>query len=401
MSLRQSIRIADGVSFPARRTARAIIAFTAVCLVTGSVSAWDILTPDRTLMIASNRHLPDETFILGGDLKLMGQADDDLFAITKGKVDLKGSAGNDLWAIAGEVLIDGKVADHARIAAFRGVTVNGNIGGSLAAYGSTIHVATNAVVGGASYLVGENLLLEGTFTGAANFQGVSVTLAGHFMTNITIIAAQNIVLVPGAVIDGNLAYRAPSELVPPEDVTIRGRLYRLPPAVEKPTTIADWAFKLAMLAGAIIVGLLLVTMFPAHVTRTMQHIHQSQWKCLLAGLASFCLLPMLALVVAITIVGFPLALITGMFYIAILYLGKFYAALMIGRLLLLRRPGASAQVALMLGLLVVFLGVNLPGPLGAAAWCWATWLGMGAIIMANVDRRVPVVLVQPPPPGPV
>ena len=101
--------------------------------------------------------------------------------------------------------------------------------------------------------------------------------------------------------------------------------------------------------------------------------------------------PVAALIAGLTLVGLPLALVALALWALGIYLGKIPIALFLGRTVLGPRGGGGPTLALLVGLLAVFVAVNLPfvgwivnlaltliGVGGLFAWALAAYRGSRA-----------------------
>jgi hypothetical protein len=102
------------------------------------------------------------------------------------------------------------------------------------------------------------------------------------------------------------------------------------------------------------------------------------------GFAALVTIPIAALIVAITVIGLPLAITSFVIWLASLYLAKIIVAEFIGRSLLKQ----GGVVSLFVGLLIVIVAVNIP-ILGGLLNFLMCLLGMGALVMTIylVNRR--------------
>ncbi len=157
-----------------------------------------------------------------------------------------------------------------------------------------------------------------------------------------------------------------------------------------------FAWRLVWLVGAFGVGLLLYLllpgMFQARLTSGAQF-----GRRLLIGLASFPLALTAALVLLLTVVGIPLAVLLGLSWVAALYLAHIVVSALLGRALT-RIEGESMRdfgLALVAGLLLVTVLVNLPW-IGFPARLVLTCVGLGALFesarAAWLEHRRPAAI---------
>ncbi len=352
------------------------------------------LAPDETIQNLLLVHAPE--------IILDGLAADDVFllalpansaagAMTNDNLRLNGTFSNDVWAVGVNVRVTGTINDHARIAALRLLDINGAVHNGLLAAGETVRIGTEARIGRQAFVVGTDVILEGLVQGPASIRAHRVTVAGTIEGD-TIIRAQDVVLLPGARIEGNLVYTMARELVPPPGAHVAGALRRHTEPTSPATPRMDWAMTTQsfLLAGALATGMLLFWLSPTLASQSVQVIRLGPWRAALVGFAAFCLIPVTALLLFITLVGIPLALVGGLLFVVLMYFGRILTAAAMGALIF-RAGGTSCAsrffAGLTVGLLCLFLLANLPSPFGLVIWFASTWVGMGGILLAALDRR--------------
>lgn len=208
-------------------------------------------------------------------------------------------------------------------------------------------------------------------------------------------------MIPGAHIEGDVRHSAARDPISDSRVRIRGALTRSEDGDSyvfiREWSEIGWVGQVYLYAAAVLTGIIFMGLMPGYVSRSVRLVRRSFWKSLLAGSIWFVLIPIGILLVAATLVGLPAALLAGMLYGTLLYVSKVVVALAFGGVLLRRRGQHSfgpACGALLLGMLFLYLGTNLPivGP-------WITWLivltGLGALLLAM--RPVPASATVPPP----
>ncbi len=104
------------------------------------------------------------------------------------------------------------------------------------------------------------------------------------------------------------------------------------------------------------------------------------WVSLLVGFILLVVAPVAAAVVMLTLIGIPLALLMLFGYLVVLYVGRVFVGLAIGRWLFtkFRRPQMSLYVDLLVGLLILWLLGVIPY-VGWAVRAVALLLGLGAL----------------------
>lgn len=359
--------------------------------------------------LATNDVLRGELWMLAGTASLAGRAEDDLFILCTGTAtdeksppafQLTGTVLGDLWAGGENVAVKGAVGRHARVFGIKTAVISAKVDRNLMAMANAVQIDSGGEIQGDCIIVARDVIADGIVHGDAAIIGQHVTLAGDFRSNITV-TATDITVMPGTRIAGNLRYLMDKDLVLDSSVSLGGRIMRMepePPAPVSPT--GGLALQLGLYAAALLVGMAFTSLFPGLAASGVNRLYLAPWRCLLQGFVAFCLIPMSALVLLMTLVGIPMSLLLLLAYPMAIYLGKIPVALLLGHFVL-RRGGRTTPapflLTLVIGLLVVYAAVNLPFPVGLAAWFAITFAGIGAMVGAIIERRS---LPFPPPPVP-
>src|SRR5262249_14223110 len=108
----------------------------------------------------------------------------------------------------------------------------------------------------------------------------------------------------------------------------------------------------------------------------------------LTGFLALVLIPLAIGVLAVTIIGFPLAMLLFAAYVALVLLSGVFVSYRVGESLLAHahRAQASRWVRIVLGTLVVSLGMTLPF-VGWIVACLVIMGGVGALALERRDAR--------------
>ena len=153
-----------------------------------------------------------------------------------------------------------------------------------------------------------------------------------------------------------------------------------------------WMGSLLALLVMGLAAIALSSSWPARVAATLRTRPSGS---ALTGLGVLIFTPMVAGVLAVTLVGIPLALVLLSLYLAILLLATVMVAYRIGSWLFERmnRPQASPWARMALGVFVVSLAISIPfaGPLFAIAVLIA---GTGALVLERRELFKPPALAS-------
>jgi len=365
-------------------------------------------------LVTGNQTTTNELWVQARTVTFSGVAEEDCFLLADSisqatttnpaTVRLSGTFHSDLWAAGENVDMTGTTSHHARLAALKTCTVSGSIGRNLMAFAPTIVLGTNTTVGGDTLLVGQDIIVSGTISGDSRILGTKVTLAGQFNGNLNV-TASDITVMPGTRIAGNLVYQMDRDLVLDSRVELGGKIIRqeiLEPQEEAPLTSASLILQLALLSGAIMVGLVFVSLMPGVVALSVHKLSESVWRCILFGFVTFALVPMMAFFLLFTLVGIPLSIMLILAYTLLMYVSKIITGLFVGHLLLRRKTPTPPNLlfpVMALGLLILYAASSLPFPFGILCWFIMTLAGMGALVGAILDRRIPVMVSYPQDPA--
>jgi cytoskeletal protein CcmA (bactofilin family) len=337
--------------------------------------------------------LRDEMWISAPTVTISGEALDDLFAAGN-ILDLRGNFKSDVWGCGTQVIAAGRFSDHVRLVA-KMVQVSGTLGNSLTTIGTTVKIDPTAVIAKNMLCFGETIISEGTVGGNVRIVAQQATLGGKIAGDVSI-AAQEIVILPGTVIGGNLNYTSPKELVLSPSVMLGGKLdrtFEVPPPKQylNPNLAGHFVFALA----ALLTGLAFSSVFSGYSTNSVQLLRTSHSTCLLIGFAALFLIPLSAFLLLFTLIGAPLSILLFLFYLILLYLSKIAVGFWLGALILRRKEitKQNRTGALALGLLVIYT-LTAVTALSFIINVLVAVAGLGALLLALF--RKPVLIIQAP-----
>ncbi|MBI9021336.1 MAG: polymer-forming cytoskeletal protein [Verrucomicrobia bacterium] len=336
--------------------------------------------------------LREEMWVSAQTVTIGGDASNDLFAVAS-TIELNGTFYGDTWGCGDSISTDGIFFNDLRLMS-RTAHVSGILHGSLIAAGTTVKIERTANLYGDALCLGENVIVEGTIAGDVRIMAQRVTLGGQISGDVSI-TAQDIVVLPGTVVNGNLTYTAPNELVLSQAVTLNGDLKRtfaaVPPRqIFKPNLLGHFLFGIA----ALVTGLVFTSLFPRYAGGTFNALRTSRGFCLLAGFAGLVMLPMTSFLLLFTVIGLPLSILLLLFYLILLYLSKIVVALWIGAALLRRKELTKRTVAapLMLGLLIIYALTGFVA-ISLIVNILIVIFGLGALLLALFKK--PVLIIRP------
>ncbi len=308
-------------------------------------------------MIAGGDVLLDEpvegnAFAAGGRVEVRERIDRSAF-VSGGDVTIAGSVGRNLYAAGGEVRVtpEARVEGKASLAG-GSIEINGAIGGKLRAYG-------------------EKIVINGSVGGDVETTGESIRIG------------------PDARIAGRVVYRSHDDIVVDPAAQVGG-------GVSEARKDREWLRKLgrgATIAGGITVslgmvllGAVLILGMPRFSREAAATIRRKPWQSAGLGFVMLIGVPFAIVILAITLVGIPLALLLAFGYVALLLLGFLVAAIFVGDTVLERIDGARLEsvwwraLFLLLALAAIAIVKQVPFA-GDLVW-WLLFLaGLGAFTM--------------------
>ena len=381
-----------------------------ILFVSSAVAPAIQLIATDDFILHAGQTMTNECWVTAKTVEVNGTVKDDFLTVCLGgpilfgNVWLRGIFHNDIWALGNSVEFTGAAAEHTRLFATGKIILSGKVGISAVAAGKAVTLTTNSVIQGDALLVGQSVVVAGDIRGHLRVLANTATLHGHVDGNVRI-AADDIVVMPGTKIGGDLVYTSPKDLfLDPGKVELDGQLVRTEIElfqVQAPQpTFSDIILSQAYLyLGALVAGLPFVAIFPRFTGRAVRWVRQSAWKCTFVGFIAFCLIPLTSVFVFFTIIGIPLSLLLLLAYAIMIYLSKIIVALGLGGMALRRhgpQPFSRVFVALSLGLIALYVVTALPW-IGSIAM-FVIWLtGLGGIAFAIFSSQVAAELPLPPP----
>lgn len=315
---------------------------------------------------------------------------------------IKGNIVGDLLATGRRVDIDGSVSGNV-IAFAESVTIRGTVGGLVIGAGSTFELEGSRV-GGNLVVAGEKLSVDSRSDVAGNvvIAGNNAAIEGPVGKDLYSFAevvelnssvGQNmeafgnrVRLLDDAHVVGNARLRIKSEdrFHRAAGAKVDGEVEFLDVPKrfedENPYTSATfYLWQLARLVSALLVGLALLWLVPAFRSATVGGGIEGL-KTAGIGLIAVISLPIVAGVIALTLIGIPFSFVTLIAWIVFMYLAKIVMGLFVGRILLANTKYKASDVAILLvGLVVILVAVNLPAIGGVVSFV-LTVLGVGLIV---------------------
>ncbi len=366
-----------------------LVATVAVTVLLGAAPALAVETragqavrvgPDEVvnddLYVASSRttvegRVRGDLISLGGSLRLRGSVDGDAL-VAAGTAEVLGAVGASLRVIAGTLVVEGAVGRDATVA---GGTVEFERGSRIA---RDVAVAAGTV--SLRGEVGRNAHLAGGRTEISGTVGGNVVVRGG-----------EVVLLPTAVVRGSLTYSSDRPVTMSPGATVVGRVVERPYAVPRPSA-AQALRGVRVVLGILdffwllVLALVLVAVVPGPALASAGALRGRPWASLVIGLALAFLIPVLTMMLTLTLVGIPLAIVVVLGGTLAVFLAHVAAALAIGQLLFPSLRSRYSEAAIGAGLIAI--ATNLP-VVGYALRMLVLAFGLGALVVAWWGRRTP------------
>ena len=270
----------------------------------------------------------------GGQVVIDEPVNDDLF-VSGGMIEINAPV-DSVVAAGGTIIINAPIAGDA-IAAGGTITVNDRIGGKLVAAGGDItvngEVGTNAVLTGGTVTLGPGAAIARD----AMISGGQVVNAGTVAGNLTVRAQT----FDNRGTAGNLDIHLSD---PDREFS---RIFHI--------------FGIIFTLGMLILGLLLLHTMPSRFLAVEEDVRESALLKTIAGFFGIILAFILLILVSITVVLLPIALLLWALFFTGLLLSTLFVSLALGRVIvrLLKREAPSWQLFI-LGFVILNLAFRIP-----------------------------------------
>lgn len=369
-----------------------LLLLTPFLLVTVA-SAANNETKPRVVVLAKDEVVNKDYFAAGDSVTLSGTVNGDAY-LAGSNVIVEGTVNGDLIAAGGMVDIRGNILNNVRVAGGQ-IVVSAKIDKNLTVAGGSVNITDSAKIGGSLVAGAGTLSVFAPIGKSVNIGTGQATFGNTIGGDITAGAGQ-ITLTPNAKVSGDLTYwsQSPAQIQPGAQI-LGKTTHNLPPAkvVERarPARIlgiftgVSLAFKIVGLLSALIIGLLLLKFFPIYTQRTVDVIAQKPWASLGIGFLTAVLTPIVLVILLITVIGIPIAMILLVTFLVVAYFAKIFVSLVFGqKFLQLFGQKIGSGWSLLSGLVIYGLITVVP-ILGWIVTILVVLFGLGAILLEEKD----------------
>ena len=370
----------------------ALVAVLAFGVSPHEAKAAEVRTGDE-VTIGTSERIEGDLYIFADTIRVNGVVTGDLIAAGR-VIRVTGQVGGANLA-AEDVEVSGQVDRSLRVAG-ADIDVEGTVGGDVLAASGKLRLFPNATVGEDMLIGGGEVTVDGAvggdIRGSADELTVSNTVGGRLDVEV-----ETLTLTGTARVAGDVRYSADEDAEVAQGAQVGGETVRRAQN-EEGLGSGDYRvglWELGRLLAGLITGLLLVLFIPRAMARVADQARINVIWTALVGLLWLVLAPVAMVILLVTVLGIPFALVLLGMYLIVLYLSQVFVGMAIGRAILPKgwdRDGRGYNL-LAMAIGVTLLGVlrGIPAPVvGLVVGAITAVIGLGAFVRAIRIKPLPV-----------
>ncbi len=306
-------------------------------------------------------------YAAGNVVEIYGTVNGDLFLAGNDITVDSDNINGDIFAAGNSVTIKGQPKGSVRIAG-QFLDISAQVRDNVMAFGQSLKVDKDSVIGGHLTFFGQMLSMSGNVNGELEGAMGTLNLSGRVGGDADIYLSDssdnNLNLADSAIVEGTLYYQSFKELPINDQATLGGVSFNEITKPAKNKVDNDWFFgAIISFFMLLIVGMIGIYLCPKYFSRAYTSVKEHPIKTFFLGLLLLIVTPLAAVLVAITVIGLPVALIALVFWAVGLYLAKVMAAWLIGKFvkkLVFPKYKWHKLTTLAMGILIMILVGKIP-----------------------------------------
>lgn len=328
-------------------------------------------------------------FFAGNTVVVNGDVNGSAFAAGT-NIYINGTVNGDLFVAGTNIEINGTVLGNI-YGAGQDITYNSNTSqGDVAFAGQRIYISTDAVANRELFAAGTIVNIDGTVARDFYGAGADITISGTVGRNVWL-DAQDIQLLSSGTIGGDLYYRS-EQKANLRSGTIQGNTEWKKVERTHEMTQRTWSSRLMgalfTIVSSILIWTAITLLKPEVWEKTSAKIFAQPLKTLGVGALALIVTPILTILIMLTVVGIPLAVLMGTFYGIFLYLSRIIVAVFIGKWLAKSLGWKEVHKGFwltLLGLILITVLAMVPY-LRILIWLLVVFTGLGSLITGCLTR---------------
>jgi cytoskeletal protein CcmA (bactofilin family) len=348
------------------------------------------------ILIAENDVVSGNLLAASKNITVDGTVSGDVIAAAQ-SITINGRVEGDVLVAAQNVVVNGEVGGNIRVIG-NSVTINSQVTRNVNAFGSDVVIGKDSRIGWDAILIASSAQVKGTITGALNSYVQNIIVSGKIGKNVDIKTydknqAQKIIITKETIINGDLNYSSATKAEIESGASISGQTNYQAPVVQKKNVVSAWIWsRVFSILSLLLIGLIFLFITTKHTDNILRTLKTKPAKSFLVGAIVFLIIPPLVLVLAITIIGLPLAAILFSLWSAGIFLAKAMVSIFVGTLLikdLMKKPQAPLFWSLIFGTLIMSILFSLP-VVGWIISLLTIWLGLGGFLfyVTNQSKNI-------------
>jgi cytoskeletal protein CcmA (bactofilin family) len=357
--------------------------------------------------VAVSRRVGNDQFVAAGNVRVSQAVAGDLVA-AGGTVDVDAAVAGDALLLGGTVRL-GSGVGHSVYAAAGKLSVHGPVGRNLRVAGGQVELLEEAEVAGNVSVGAGRVTLRGPVRGELRVGGGTVLIDGPVQGDVWVSAGE-LQLGPNARLQGNLHWRGNKDMQTDPAAQIMGTVEQLPWPGDKAQARRhrdemqmgaghpSWRHRSSLTGGwwwnlgLMVLAAVLVAAAPSFAQNVSSTLRTRWPASLLAGVVALVCIPATALLLLITLIGAPLAVVVMLLYVPLLIVGYVSFGAAMGQWALARWRAAAPStplarvVAAMLAVALLALLASVP-VLGALVALVAVISGVGMLVLQALPRH--------------
>ena len=348
-----------------------------------------------TVVITKDQAVDGNLYVAGQNLTIDKDIDGDVFCAGQ-SVTINGNVEGSVFCAGQTVIINGNVKESVRTAG-NTITINKEVGKNVMAFGAAVNLGQDAKIGWDLLIGAGSAVVRGDIGRSIHGGGSNVLIDGivgkdvkldlsNDTTNSKEMGSSGLKIGKNAQIRGNVDYKSKKQIEVAEGAQIGGEVKKgeiaLNNADRKEKGFGGYvAVSFYSFLAALVTSIILIALFASVIKNVTSVMLENIGASIGWGLIAFILTPLVVLLLLVTLIGVPVALMLFVLWLVFVYVSKILVGILIGRAILNRKDVAqekSLYLCALVGIAIAWIIFSIP-VIGWMLSLIAIFWGLGGI----------------------